>query len=55
MQRWNHHRISASQYSEPILYDITDNTHYGVCARCLQEGLSESATKCVSCGYNLGA
>ncbi len=54
IQRWNHHRISASHYSEPVLYDITDNTNYGVCARCLTDGLSEAITICTKCGYDLG-
>ena len=36
------------------MYDITDNTDYGICARCLAEGLKESATVCPKCGYDLG-
>ena len=53
-QRWNHHRISASQYNEPIMYDITDNTDFGICARCQAEGVRETAITCPNCGYKLG-
>lgn len=53
-QRWNHHRISNSQYSEPILHDITDNTEFGVCARCVRACIKETETICPDCGYYLG-
>lgn len=54
IQRWNHHRLSASQHSDIILYDITDNTTFGICARCQETGLHETATHCIKCGYHLG-
>ena len=54
MQRWNHHRISTSLYSEPILHDITDNTEFGVCARCLRPAIKEDQTHCPDCSHYLG-
>ena len=54
LQRWNHHRISNSQYNEPILHDITDNTDFGICARCLRLGIKETEVVCPDCGYDVG-
>ena len=54
VQRWNHHRSSTSQYSEPILRDICDNFFFSQCARCKQENIIETALTCPKCQYDLG-
>lgn len=54
VQRWNHHRLSTSTYSEPILTDITNNMYVTSCARCKTANLFEMTTQCPSCGYDLG-
>lgn len=54
IQRWNHHRLSTSDYGQPILHDITDNTLFSVCARCQRDQIIESAEICPYCGYYLG-
>jgi hypothetical protein len=54
VQRWNHHRLSTSDYYKPLLHEITDNTLFSVCARCQREEIIESATICPNCQYNLG-
>jgi phosphatidylserine/phosphatidylglycerophosphate/cardiolipin synthase-like enzyme len=54
IQRWNHHRLSTSDYSQPILHDITDNTLFTICARCHLDKIIESSTECPRCNYHLG-
>lgn len=54
IQRWNHHRLSTSQYHEPILQEITDDIFYGICAKCGMTNIMESAERCPACYYNLG-
>lgn len=54
LQRWNHHRLSTSDYAQPVLYDITDDTLFTVCARCQHSQIIESASTCPRCQYDLG-
>jgi ribosomal protein L32 len=54
VQRWNHHRLSTSNLSQPIMYDITDEVFFTVCAKCGKNGISEAITICPNCGYYLG-
>jgi hypothetical protein len=54
VQRWNHHRLSTSNLSQPILYDITDDVFFTVCAKCGKTGISEAVVSCPTCGYDLG-
>ena len=46
VQRWNHHRLAAMQTSKEVLRDITDNTSFGICAKCDLENIFECATNC---------
>lgn len=46
VQRWNHHRLAAMQTSKAVLRDITDNTSFGICAKCDLENIFECATNC---------
>lgn len=54
VQRWNHHRLSTSDYAQPVLHDITDDTLFTVCARCQHSQIIESASTCPKCHYDLG-
>lgn len=54
VQRWNHHRLSTSTYSEPVMYDVNDNLANGECARCEAKNIRETATHCPACSYALG-
>lgn len=53
IQRWNHHRLSKSKTSEPILLPVSDNPHFGICARC-KATVHETYEVCAECGYDLG-
>lgn len=54
VQRWNHHRLSASQYDTPVLSDITDDLYFTICAKCEKTEIFELATHCPNCNYELG-
>lgn len=36
------------------MHDITDNTEFGICARCVRVGILETESNCPGCGYYLG-
>lgn len=38
-----------------ILLDVTDNPNFGHCAACQAHNISETVTRCPSCGYGLGS
>jgi phosphatidylserine/phosphatidylglycerophosphate/cardiolipin synthase-like enzyme len=54
IQRWNHHRLATGNYDAEALIDTTDDTCFGVCARCGQEKIFETATHCPRCNLYLG-
>jgi phosphatidylserine/phosphatidylglycerophosphate/cardiolipin synthase-like enzyme len=54
IQRWNHHRIATGNYDMASLVDTTDDTAFGVCARCQLEKVFETATHCPRCNLFLG-
>eukprot|EP00595_Chromulina_sp_UTEXLB2642_P003834 CAMPEP_0196768118 /NCGR_PEP_ID=MMETSP1095-20130614/42358_1 /TAXON_ID=96789 ORGANISM="Chromulina nebulosa, Strain UTEXLB2642" /NCGR_SAMPLE_ID=MMETSP1095 /ASSEMBLY_ACC=CAM_ASM_000446 /LENGTH=617 /DNA_ID=CAMNT_0042137237 /DNA_START=857 /DNA_END=2707 /DNA_ORIENTATION=+ len=54
VKRWNHHRVSTGNISLSPLIDVTDNAHFGICAKCQKENINEYYTNCPSCQYDLG-
>lgn len=46
--------MSVADYSQPILYDITDDLYSSACARCEETQLFETLTVCPKCGHDLG-
>lgn len=54
IQRWNHHRLSKGSNKAHVFTEITDNPHFGVCARCLAAELSQDCKLCPRCNHDLG-
>lgn len=38
-----------------MLYDITDEEYFGICARCRTHNISDRIGECPTCGYDLGS
>jgi hypothetical protein len=54
VMRWNHHKKSKGTQELRYLTDVSDVTHFGVCAKCTLEKIFETVEKCPRCGHNLG-
>lgn len=54
VMRWNHHKKSKGSQEHRYLTDMSDVTHFGVCAKCSLENIFETVEHCPRCGHNLG-
>ena len=54
VMRWNHHKKSKGTTELRYLTDVSDITHFGVCAKCRLEKIFETLEKCPNCGHTLG-
>mgnify|MGYP003386669835 FL=1 len=54
VMRWNHHKKSKGTQELRYLTDVSDITHFGVCAKCQLPKIFETVITCPNCGHSLG-
>lgn len=55
IQRWNHHRLSKGSNKAFVFTEITDNPHFGECAKCRTPNIPQDHRACANCQHDLGS